>query len=101
MGDFKAANAASEKIFAPSGTADRGERGSLFVLDPATGTLEVRADLRLKAGSSFRAEARHIQLRLYISLSRLYLRKFGLQAKHAALHLAGKLCSYLLDFATD
>jgi hypothetical protein len=98
---IESACVAAEKVFGPGAAADRCERGSLFVLNPATGALEVRADLRLKVENAIRAEARRIQFRLYCGLPFLYVRKIGLQLRYAALQASSKIAGYLLDFAAD
>lgn len=98
---FEAARVTSKIILGFGPAFYRRERRSLFVLNPATGTLEVRADLRLKVEHALRAEARRLQLRLYLSLSRLYLRKIGLQVGYAGLQMASKLCCNLFNFAAD
>ena len=98
---FKSAGLATPEILAVSASANRGEYRPFFVLNPATGTLEVPADLRLKAHEAILAEAGRIQLRLNRSLPGLYLRKFGLQLRSAAMNAYCEACRHLLDFAND
>jgi hypothetical protein len=98
---FVAARPTSEEVFSSIAATDRRKNGALFIQNPTTGALEVRPDFRPKIRRAISAEARRLQLRLYLSLPRLYLRKLSLQLLGASLQGAGKLRSLFLDFAPD
>jgi len=78
----------------------RRERRSGLVYNPATGTLEVSADLRHKVRKAIAAELRALKLRLYLSLAKLYFRKLLLAVKSAFLNVVSDLnrcLFYLID----
>lgn len=95
---FKSARMATPEILVARSASNRRERRPFFVLNPATGALEVPAHLRLKVHKAILAEARSIQLRLYLGLPGLYLRKIGLQLRSAAEKAQSHACRHLLDF---
>jgi hypothetical protein len=86
-GNLEVAGVAPKKIFGSCASPNGGQRGSLFVFNPTSGTLEVRADLRLKVEQALRAEARRFQLRLYLRLAGLYISQLSLQARYARLRV--------------
>jgi hypothetical protein len=75
---------------------NRGQGSLRFVTNPATGALEIPADLRAEIAYSLMAEMRRFQLRLYQRLALLYLLKFRLQAQCAFQNVAGYLKRGLL-----
>jgi hypothetical protein len=96
--DLIAAAPTAEKVLASSATSYRSEHRSRFVVNPTTGALEVPSDLRLKVIDAIRRDARRYQRRLYLRLPGLYLRKFVLQVRYAALSIASKFGGYLSKF---
>lgn len=64
--------------------------GSIFVADPTTGALVVRPDLVDELDRAFAREMRRVKFRLDLQLALLYLAKFRLQCRYAAV----KLLSY-------
>ena len=101
----------SERVFKLTGIAakqvvagiagDGRKRGTKFIIDPATGALELPADLRLKVIKSLRREARGLQFRAYLSLPRLYVCKLGLKCRYAVIGAGGQFLSYLLKFTRE
>lgn len=77
----------------------RRERRSGLVYNPATGALEVSADLRRKVRKAIAAELRAIKLRLYLHLTNLYFRKLLLAVKSAFLNVVSDLnrCLFYLN----
>jgi hypothetical protein len=95
---FKSASVAAPEILAVSASPNRGKYRPFFVLNPATGALEVPADLRLKVHEALLAEARCIQLGLKRRRLGLHIRKFGLQLRGALVEAHRKASGYLLNF---
>jgi len=75
---------------APDGSQYR----SRFVLNPATGALEIPPDLRLKARKAIIREVRRMKLRLYLTQARLYFELLFLKAKSATLSMPGQFSGY-------
>ena len=75
---------------------DGRQRHFRFVPNPATGALEVPADLRAEIADALMAEMRRFQLRLYLHLAQLYLLKLRLQAQCALQKVVGYLKGDLL-----
>lgn len=82
-----AASTAEEIRSASAG--DWSQRRSRFTTNPATGTLEIPLDLRLKARKALRAEVCRLKLSPYLSLALLYLSKFRLKCLGALKNVTG------------
>lgn len=82
---------ASEKIALTCPPADGRKSGSLFILDPTTGTLVVKAEHRDKVARSLDRAARRLKFFLYVELLRLNILKFTLQCWGAAVKLFCKI----------
>jgi hypothetical protein len=60
QGELKVADVTFKKILGV-GARNREDRGSRFMVNPTTGTLEVSIDLRLKARKAFEIEVRRMK----------------------------------------
>jgi hypothetical protein len=76
------------KEIVPGITGNRHKIGTKFIFNPATGALELPADLGLKVIETLGSEARGCQFRAYLRLPGLYLCQLGFQARYAALRIA-------------
>src|ERR1700733_11262437 len=84
------------------GNAEDGRKcGTKFIINPATGALELPADLRLEVIKALRGEARRCQLRAHRRLLSLYLSQLGLQARCAGAGMIGHFLRYLLKFTGE
>jgi hypothetical protein len=75
-----------------------GERRSRFAVNPTTGALKAPADLRLEARKALLQHSRGMEVRLYLSLARHYVREFMFQMDGALLGVAADLRGKLPDF---
>jgi hypothetical protein len=98
---LKSAGVTPPEIFMASAAPDGRKHRPFFVLNPATGALEVPANLRPKVEKALRAEARRLQLRFYRRLLGLNLSKLRLQTRRAVLQVIGKFGCYFHDFVSD
>jgi hypothetical protein len=80
------------------GAGSLSERRSRFAVNPTTGALKASADLRLEARKALLPQSRGMEVRLYLSLARLDVRKFVFQIDGALLGMASDLCGKLPDF---
>jgi hypothetical protein len=80
------------------GAGSLSERRSCFAVNPTTGALKASADLRLEARKALLPQSRGMEVRLYLSLARLYVRKFVFQKDRALLGMASDLCGKLPNF---
>ncbi len=71
----------AEGIDAPGSMPRAVQDGSRFMLDPATGTLQIRPEYRDKAAKALMREVRRMKFRLKLQLLRLYFRKFALDLR--------------------
>jgi hypothetical protein len=87
---------AVENIF--SGNAGEGYQcGSRFMLDPATGTLIVGAELDLKIRKAIMREVRRIKFRLYRKRAGLNCQELASQVLGSLLRIAGQCGGYLAN----
>jgi hypothetical protein len=68
-----------------------------FAVNPTTRALKASADLRLEAREALLQQGRGVQIRLYLSLARLYVIKFVFQIDGALLGVAPDLRGKLPD----
>ena len=94
QGELKVADVAFKKILGVS-ARNREHRGSRFMVNPTTGTLEVSIDLRLKARKALEREVRRMRYGLYFTLTRLYVLKLWLECSGACLKFIDNFGSYL------
>ena len=92
---------ASKKINIFVRPADRPNAGFPPTLDPATGTLEMSPDLKLKARKAIARELRIIQIRLYFSLLFLQIEKLSLQMRSFRLRIFRNVAGYLSNLVPD
>jgi hypothetical protein len=92
---------APEKIYGANTAADSAHIGFALAFDPAVGTLEMSADLKLKARKAISRELRILKFRLYLSFLFLYFEKFSLQMRGFRLRLFRKIASYLSKLVLD
>jgi hypothetical protein len=94
QGELKVADVAFKKILGVS-ARNREHRGSRFMVNPTTGTLEVSIDLRLKVRKALKREVRRMEYGLYLTLTRLYVLKLWLECSGACLKFVNNFGSYL------
>ena len=92
--ELKVADVAFKKVLGVS-ARNREHRGSRFMVNPTTGTLEVSIDLRLKARKALEREVRRMRYGLYLTLTRLYVLKLWLECSGACLKFVNNFGSYL------
>jgi len=97
---FEIARVTAEKVFALCASAYRRKNRVRFVLNPATGALELPIYFRAKVRKSLRREARRIQLRLYFRFLGLCLGKIALETRNAMLLTRCYLSGYVPDLAS-
>jgi len=96
---FKATVATPEKVFSLcTASAHRCESSSSFALNPATRTLEILPNLRLKTVEALRGEARRFQLLLNCRSLGLDLCKLTLEARVAGFQMTSKFRGNRFDF---
>ena len=78
---LEAADVTAPKSFGGRFPSDRRKYRPFFVLNPASGTLEVAVHSRLKVEKTLFRAARRSQFGFYRSLFSLYVRKFALHAR--------------------
>jgi hypothetical protein len=66
---------------------DRTEACGRFVLNPATGALEIARAYRDKAAKAVMRDLRRTKLRVYFVFARFYCLKFALQSRSPVLRL--------------
>lgn len=79
------------------GSFGGAQRNSAFVVDPATGALVVRPDLRPKVTKAIMAEVRRIKRRLIYRKLVLKTSLLFLKARYAAVNAVGNLYGGLLN----
>jgi hypothetical protein len=94
QGELKVADVTFKKILGV-GARNREHRGSRFMVNPTTGTLEVSIDLRLKARKALEREVRRMRYGLYLTLTRLYFLKLWLECSGACLKFVNNFGCYL------
>ena len=72
----------AEKV-RPRFARNRAERGSLFLVDPATGALVIRPKHRAKVEGALRRAAYHFAFRLYLRIPGIYFRLFAVKFPEA------------------
>lgn len=92
--ELKVADVAFKKVLGVS-ARNREHRGSRFMVNPTTGTLEVSIDLRLKARKALEREVRRMRDGLNLTLTRLYVLKLRLECSGACLKFVNNFGSYL------
>jgi hypothetical protein len=75
-----------------------GERRSHFAVNPTTWALKTLADLRLEARKALLQDSRGMEMRLYLSFARHYVRKLAFQIDGALLGMASNLGGKLSYF---
>ena len=61
------------------------------MIDPATGALQLTPAYRDKCAKALMREVRRMKLRLYFTFARLYLQKFMLECRSAAVGIRGQV----------
>jgi hypothetical protein len=79
------------------GAGSCGERRAGFAVNPTTGALKASANLGLEAREALLQQSRGMEVRLYLGLARLYVRKLVFQIDRALLGMAPDLCGKLPD----
>ena len=92
------ADVAFKKILGVS-ARNREHRGSRFMVNPTTGTLEVSIDLRLKARKALEREVRRMRYGLYLTLTRLYVLKFWLECSGACLKFINNSAAICINWS--
>ena len=96
-GKFKMAGVTGEKVCIGSAPCNRRKDRPRFVVNPATGALEVPAHLRAKVSKALRREACRSQLRRYLRSLDLYLLKLLLESRAMFLRVRCYLSGHFPD----
>ena len=86
---FKAARPASETIFSSRALPEGKQPCSAFIINPATGALEIGPDTRSKVECALRREAYLFAFCSYLSLPSINFRLFLIECRKARLRILG------------
>jgi hypothetical protein len=96
QGDFKFEGVAPEKVFCAGAAPNGSEAGAHFVVNPATGALEIAPQYRDKARKAIMRKVRQMKFRLNLPFASLYFEKVMVEMGGLGLRISSELRRHFL-----